>query len=447
MSTRSPGRSEPSVVAAPAPGLDVYLMPAVVGGGLGDIAEVLDAGRCLAAAGFAPRLYRSPGRPLPPSVDGPWDWPPITAVDRIEPAHARALTVTPAFGVSAAPGRREAYGRAGPWAEEAEAIETRYGVDRTLHVSLEEFARSYSSAEEHRERYREGGAPAATVRRSSRTLEGAAERVRWVRAFRRFRALDRPNVLHLLGTFEPAPGFQREFPEIVQVGPLWPGTYRTGPRPAPGPARSLLWYASPSSAARIVGGVVRGAGAAPAPVGVAIRSPHPLVLPPMDGVRVEALQAPMPTRLWRRRFSAAGLRIVTGSRSLLEALELGGPFLYFNGVLVPRGRPRRHRPEKVQALLRLLARLGTPPALRRDLAAFSRGQRVAEIVGRALSDPDWWRGFPSGAVIRAATRPALGDVLVRVAREAAAGRLGTTELVARARAGNRRRSVGRRSKV
>ncbi len=46
-------------------GLDVYLFPAVVGGGLGDIEEVLLAGRRLARAGYPVHLFRRPGRPLP----------------------------------------------------------------------------------------------------------------------------------------------------------------------------------------------------------------------------------------------------------------------------------------------------------------------------------------------------------------------------------------------
>ncbi len=52
-------------------GLDVYLFPAVVGGGLGDIEEVLLAGRRLARAGFPVYLFRRPGRPLPRSPGPP----------------------------------------------------------------------------------------------------------------------------------------------------------------------------------------------------------------------------------------------------------------------------------------------------------------------------------------------------------------------------------------
>ena len=155
----------------------------------------------------------------------------------------------------------------------------------------------------------------------------------------------------------------------------------------------------------------------------------------------------MPSRLWRKRFVTAGLRIVTGSRSLLEAIELGDPFLYFNGATYPHGRARRHRPEKVQGLLRLLARLGTPRPLRRDLDAFSRGQRVADVVRRAVNDPAWWAGFPSPSRLRAATPEALDVVLVRVAREFSRGEVGSPVLVARERSGSLARPAPRRSKV
>jgi hypothetical protein len=145
-------------------GVDVYLLPAVVGGGLGDIEEVLAAGRRLAGAGFRVRLYRPAGRSLPPSVEGPWSWPALARVDRVVPSASAALTVSPAFGVSAAPYRPGPLGRAGPWADEAREIEAAYGPARTLHASLEEFARTLTSLEEARERWREGGVPTRTIR-------------------------------------------------------------------------------------------------------------------------------------------------------------------------------------------------------------------------------------------------------------------------------------------
>ncbi|HUI38514.1 MAG TPA: hypothetical protein VLY85_02675, partial [Thermoplasmata archaeon] len=128
--------------------LDVYLFPAVVGGGLGDIEEVLLAGRVLAGRpGVRLLLFRAPGRPLPPNVEGPWDWPPTHRVDRPDPRSPRALTVSAEWGIAAAPQRPEPYGRAGPWALENEAVEDAYGRDAVLHVSFEEFARTLTSRE------------------------------------------------------------------------------------------------------------------------------------------------------------------------------------------------------------------------------------------------------------------------------------------------------------
>ncbi|MGI0068610.1 MAG: hypothetical protein ACREB9_09455, partial [Thermoplasmata archaeon] len=202
--------------------LDVYLFPAIVGGGLGDVDEVLCAGSHLARAGFPITFYRSRGRPLPPGVDGPWDWPRHTRADRLDPRAPKALTIAPAWGVSAAPSRDEPYGRGGSWEEEAREIERTYGLDATVHLSLEEFARTLTSRRESAERLREGGVPSREIQR--RTRRRAFERdVRKFHAmYRRFRAFDRPNVAHLYATFRPDRSFAREFPEAIQCGPLWP---------------------------------------------------------------------------------------------------------------------------------------------------------------------------------------------------------------------------------
>jgi hypothetical protein len=407
---------------------------------------VLDAGRVLAAGGFPIRLFRSRGRPMPPTVDGPWEWPPVAVGSALPDPRGRALTVSATFGVAAAPRRAAAYGRPGPWADEVAQIEAAYGTEHTLHVSLEEFARTYTSRRETLERFREGGVAAGDARRRASSGDGAAERAAWVRAFRRFRALDRPNVLHLMGVFDPSARFAREFPEIVQVGPLWPGHPPPGPRAVrPGP-RQALWYASPSSSTYILGDLLRAIGPLAPRWELGIRSPRPLPLPP-DAPSTVRLLSPLPARLWRPRFAAAGLRIVTGSRSLLEALELGGPFLYFNGILRRAGSSRRHRPEKIAGLLRLFGRLGVAERVRRDLDAFSRGHRTGEVLLRALDDPGWRGAFPSPARVRAATPPPLASTLLRVARAFARGEATASALVARERAAGRRRVVPAASKV
>ena len=398
------------------PGVDVYLLPAVIGGGLGDIEEVLAAGRRLARAGYRVRLYRSAGRPLPRSVAGPWAWPRLEREAGFRERAGAALTVTPAWGVSAAPPGPPPLGRPGPWAEEARAIESAYGKDRTIHVSLEEFARTLTVAEEARERYREGGIRARAIGGRLREPTARVETEAFARAFRRFRAFDRPNVLHLFATPARRPGFSRTFPAAVQTGPLWPCQYRRAPPTVPR-SREWVWYASPASAVPIAPEVVRALSEIRPRLRLFVRSPWPGG-PAADRPGVEWVTAPVAPDRWRRRFSRADLRIVTGSRTLLEALELGGPFLYFNGVIGAGAARRRHRPEKIVALLRALRGSGAGEDLVRDLADFARGRRVGEIVRRAASRQGGWAApFPrvrasgfrrpfddAGAVIEGAAR-------------------------------------------
>lgn len=411
-------------------------MPAVVGGGLGDIDEVLVAGAHLARAGAALYLFRAPGLPLPRGVDGPWRWPPVTATRAPVVRHRHALTVAPCFGVSAAPGRDEPLGRPGPWAVEAAAVERAYGPGATLHVSLEEFARTFTAERENRERFREGGVAAGTAARRTAGRTGADDVDRWREAFRTHRSLDRPDVLHLLATFRPDAPFHRQFPEIVQVGPLWPVDRRQAARSHVGPAdgRRAVWYASPASSARIAAAVVRGV-AVGAPTGeLVVRSERAVLPPPPHPLRTRELPAMSP-EAWDRLWGSADLRIATGSRTLLDAIRRGGPFLYFNGLIGTGRRARRHRPEKVGELLRLFARLGVPRALRRDLDAFSRGQRVAEVTRRAIADPAWAAGFPAYRAVRSATPPDAGSLLRRLVRAWAGSDRPASEVVRRFRTG------------
>jgi len=402
-------------------GVDVYLLPAVVGGGLGDIEEVLAAGRHLARAGFPLFLYRRAGHPLPASVDGPWEWPPVERRTRIARRSRAALTVAPSWGVSAGPSRPVPFGRGGPWEAEARVIERNYGPERTLHVSLEEFARTLPSSTETRERFREGGVPARALGARVRTARATKEVETFRTAFRVFRGFDRPNVLHLFATFRPDLRFGREFPEAVQTGPLSSGHARTARPPSRGPRRrEWVWYASPSSAERIAPEVLDGLRGTRPPVRLYVRSPRPWrSVEGRSGIRL--VTEPLPPREWRSHFRQAELRVVTGSRTLLEAMEVGGPFLYFNGVL-GRGAGRRgHRPEKIRAWLDLARRAGVSRALRADLADFARGRRVTEVVRRAVRQADGWRRFPEALGARGfpAGRDDAGRVLVAVARELA----------------------------
>jgi hypothetical protein len=396
---------------------------------------VLAAGRELARAGFRPTLFRLPGRPFPRSVGGPWDWPPVARRERLAVSAPSALTVSAAWGISAAPSRAGALGRGGPWEPETTAVETAYGPSSTLHVSLEEFARTLTSSDENRERLREGGVRYRAMTGRLAQSQRAGELARFRTAFRTYRAFDRPNVLHLFATLRPDPRFAREFPEAVQTGPLWPRSARPRPGP-PTRGKEWVWYASPSSAEAIASEVVRGLNDVAPSIRLFVRTGRPWSGTfPRD--RVEVAAGPMPPNEWRRRFARADLRIVTGSRTLLEAMEHGGPFLYFNGVLDVGVRRRRHRPEKIAAWLDLARGAGVGPALRRDIGDFARGRRVRSVVQHAARGTDGWKRFP-GRIGPLGFRPPYddaGSLLVAVARALAAAPSAAPDIVAKVRAG------------
>jgi hypothetical protein len=419
-------------------GVDVYLFPAVVGGGLGDIEEVLAAGRRLRRAGYRVVLYRRPGHPLPRSVAGPWDWPSLERSDRPSTKARAALTIAPAWGVSAAPETPGRLGRGGVWAEEAREVERAYGPGSTIHVSLEEFARTLGSGAETRERLREGGVPSRQLRSRVNAARDAGEVEAFRRAFVRFRALDRPNVLHLFTTFRPDPGFAKEFPSAVETGPLWPGRYH--PRSTAGPRsrrREWVWYASPASAEGLAPALLEGLRGSRPRIRLYVRSPRPWPrTPPSD--RLTVVTEPIAPTAWRRRFASAELRIVTGSRTLLEALEVGGPFLYFNGILGSGHRARRHRPEKLGALLDLGRSQGAPPPLLRDLADFARGRRVAAVARRLARRTEGWERFrprPDRSGFEPPFHDA-GELLLAVARALAESGNDAPTIVRRVRGGS-----------
>jgi hypothetical protein len=401
------------------PGVDVYLLPAVVGGGLGDVEQVLSAGRHLARAGFLPTLYRTGGRPLPPGVDGPWAWPALRRGSRLRPTAPVALTIASSWGLTAEPPGPGAARRPGPWSAEVAEIERAYGPDRAAHVSLEEFARTLTPRAETVERFREGGVRSRAIPARLDGARKAGEIASFEAAYRAARALDRPNVLPLYTTFRRSPSFARAFPETVQAGPLWPGLFRRSGRRAR-PGGPWVWYASPASSERIFPAVAEGlARAAPSPrLFVRAARAWPSILP-RPGVRLGI--APLTRAAWHRRFAGASLRIGTGSRSLLEALELGGPFLYFNGVLGRGAARRRHRPEKIRSFLAEARRQGWASELVRDLADFARGRRVAAVVARAAERRGPW-GAPFPRLAPVGFRPPFDDagtVLVELARSLA----------------------------
>jgi hypothetical protein len=423
--------------------LDLYLQPAVVGGGLGDIEEVLAVGRRLARLGWTPLLYRRGGRPLPKSVEGPWGWPSVRRLRRLAPRAPHALTVTPWWGVSAAP-ESEHSGPPGPWSLETGDIEATYGFEQVLHLSLEEFARTLTSREQTRERWREGGVAVRSIRRRLRGKSAAREVRAFRSAYRKWRAFDRYNVLHLFSGFRPSRSFAREFPEAVQSGPLWPEAV-PGARRRP-VHREWVWYASPSTSNRLATFL---AGAVPLPpagkpiLEIEVRGPHAFSLPIGPGVQWRWVE-PTSRAEWSQRFRAATLRIVTGSRTLLEAIAFGGPFLYFNGVMNQGPRTRRHRPEKIDELLAVWRRHGVSPWLRRDLADFSRLRRVSSIVRRAAGDPQWSAEFPARAAAVDYPRgwADAGRIVDRWATEWAGSSESSADVVARWRASGRRALFG-----
>jgi hypothetical protein len=379
--------------------VDVYLFPAQVGGGHGDIEEVLSVGRRLASEGYPIYLFRERGRDLPRGVDGPLPWPKVHRVRAPARRTDRAVTISPSWGVCVAPPRDGPYGRAGEWAEELRAIERAYGPENTLQISLEEFARTLTSREQTLERYREGGVPIRTIRR--RLREGRLDRE--IREFRRayglYRGFAVPNLLHLYATFSPSKAFQREFPSAVQVGPILYPRVPPAARTANPTPREWVVYAGAASSDRMIPRLVAALAAADPDARLVVRpgastneatgAPRP----PAAGERIGAQD-------WVKKFSRADLRIVSGSRTLLEALQIGGPFLYFNGTIGEGRSARRHRPEKLDALLVVWKRSGVSPVLLHDLSDFARLRGIGSIVRRAVRSARWRTAFHRGVPTR-----------------------------------------------
>ncbi|MCI4334053.1 MAG: hypothetical protein L3K04_00220 [Thermoplasmata archaeon] len=371
-------------------GLEVYLLPSVFGGGSGDLEEVYAAARRLGREGWPLLLYRAGGAPLPSGVRPERAELPLQRVAQLRPKAARALTVGSDLGVSAAPERPGRLGRAGPWAAEAAAIERTYGPDRVVHVSLGEFARTLTSSRQVTERYREGGRPVRWIRPHLRTRAGRLEEAQTHRWYARFRAFDHPRMLHLFPTFGDPRAFRSEFPAAVPTGPLWDEPFAVR---GPIRQREWLWYASPSSSRELLGPMARFGGSLSQPLEVFARGPIDWAKLSLGRLHLRTLPY-LNRRSWRARFAAAGIRMVTGSRTLIEAVQLGGPFLYFNGVLGSGAQRRRHRPEKLDALLRAWGHR-VPASLRRDLGNFARARGVERILQRASEDRGWSAQFPA----------------------------------------------------
>jgi hypothetical protein len=419
------------------PAVDVYLFPCAVGRGFGDIDEVLTVGRRLSVHGYSIRIYRSPGRPWPSGLEGPWEWPPVTRARHLRPHHSRAITITSSWGVTCAPARAEPYGRAGPWAEEVAEVEAVYGPAETLHVSLEEFGRSLTSAAATKDRYREAGRSRILGRARGSPSPEDREVSQFHDLYRKHRAFGQRNVVHLYPGLLRSPSFEKEFPEAVPTGPVWP-TLQVKPGRNPWRAdrpQRWLWYASPGSSVRLLPLLAAGMRGAPFPIHLDIRGDLPVDSPQNDGLAIRHVPSLSPGA-WHALFTDADLRIVTGSRTLLEALVLGRPFLYFNGVTGGLAADRPHRIEKLRSLLEWLRRQGVSRAVRHDLSDFARLRRIPAILHRAATDRAWRGAFRAGRLIReeGVGLPPGDDVVVELAREFGSGRYSSPELVRQTRA-------------
>lgn len=390
-STRSTVARAPEIARRP-DGVDVYLFPAVIGGGRGDVEEVLTVARRLADEGARLYLYRARGRPLPRGVDAPYAWPRVTRVRNPARRTSRALTLAPHFGTTAEGPRPGPLGAAGPWSVERDAIERAYGRSNVLHVSIEEFARARPIGWLAEERWREGGRSLRWIADRRGSAAARADTIEFARLYARFRDFARPDLLALFPGFAPSRSFARSFPASVQCGPIAP--WPTPPPFAARRARALevLWYASPASSERIASEVVDGLAATGRTVRLILRTSREVEVAPTQRVSV-VRPPPILPGAWQALWGRESLVITTGSRSLLEAVARGIPFLYFNG-LTGRGRARRrHRPEKLDGLVAWLAQERLDDRVLRDLKDFGAGRRVAEIVARAATDPAWRSRF------------------------------------------------------
>jgi hypothetical protein len=396
----------------------VYVFPVRIQQGWGDVQEMAGAAWALAdpRLGFellhlAPdgRASVRPDRraePIDPRRAGPIRFPPIQTVREPVGDGSRAVVLATWWGTTAR--RRDAEGGPlpGTLEPEVERVRLAHGAGSTLVVSLEEFGSDQTSHDALDEGMRQAGwGPRKRAAQLSSAL-GRREMARYRRAFELARAAEREDVLHLTATFCPDPRALREFPFLIPVGPFRApdALHPLGPsaRGPPKGAARVVWYASPASSpafARLLLPALQETGS---PVELAVRGgPWADPWPELGGEQVRTRMLPaLSGSSWSARWRGADLRIATGSQSLVQAVELAGPLLYFNGLVQGPGEtPRGFRREKLQALLRGLRRAGAPPGVLRDLENFADGRRVGPIVRRAMGSAVW-RGSLSRALAR-----------------------------------------------
>ncbi len=385
--------------------LPVYVFPCRIQQGLGEWVETARAVRLLPRAGYPLYHLRSAlpqgesrrdprAVPLDPSRKGTEPFPPVRAL--ATPVRApRAVAVVTWFGVTARRVDSAGDPMPGPLADRFERLREAH-PEGLLVLSLEEFGTARTSREAMTEGLRQAGFTGEQIRQRLRTPGGTDHLRRYREAFRQARAGERDDVLHLFPEFSPSLPALREFPFALPVGPFSPPGDGLRPWRPSIPRRPLrvVWYASASSAPRLMAPLLDALGDLSRPVDLAVRpgpSWGPFILPSARprSVQVTGL-APEGRRRWEQRLRRADLRVVGGSQSLLEAISGSVPFLYFNGALsTPSGGSVGFRREKLLSFLRGSAHRPAERQVARDLRAFADLRGIPGVVRRAAGSPAW----------------------------------------------------------
>lgn len=428
----------------------VYLFPCRIQEGWGDVAEFSRVAWALYRAGF-PLVGEDPGRgrgrmdprvvPLDPREAGPVvPFPPLHP-PRDVPLRGRAILLATWWGLSCRTEDDEGDPVPGPWASSVTSVIRHRTPEEVLTVSLEEFGSAVPSRTFLSRQLATAGWSPGRVLRYMGSPQGKEHLFRYVSAFRRYRGASSPTTLHVVSQFAPDPEAAREFPFLVQTGPAEGSPRHKEPARVPesGPLR-VLWYASPPSSRDFAPPLFAALSSLGRPVDLVLRTRDPELTegdpgPSRGSLRV--IPAPeLPPEAWDRLEAEAHLRIVSGSQSLVEALEDRAPFLYFNGwVRTPSGKGRPFRTEK---LLSLLSARGRSPAARsvnRDLWSFAGGRDLRAILRRALLSPAWRAEVVRRAPSRFPPRYRdMGAYVVEVARSFSREAIPSPALVARERA-------------
>lgn len=388
----------------PAELVSVYVAPARIQRGWGDVVELFHAIRalqglsvefCTLSAVKLPPGYPPRNDPRVIPVD-PEELPsgdfPVIPWSRDPRRGDRAVVLVTWWGVSGDRTSRAGDGISpGPYAAAVAQLRKEFGEDRVLLISLEEFAACQDSATSRREVLRQAG------RRSSPDNDWQR---RYRDAYRNARGAEEPRVLHLFGTFAEERGARREFPFMIPVGPFgWPtqASLRKTEVAHPGRKKFLVaWYATSESAPLFLRKLVEDLPANRDPIEFEVRTEKELEdafrrLPLPEGITLRVLPR-LPLHAWERKVRDSDLVIVGGSQSLVDVLRIRVPFLYFNGFLGSPGEPARaFRREKLRSLVNAWKARGVSGRVLRDLSDFADARRTSTVLLRALGDAEWRR--------------------------------------------------------